>query len=318
MIFLLTAVIGYLRLGNNGTPIAHFSVIIQFFTFYACLRQMPQASRASLAVFGASFGIACIVMLTTAGSSEDIERMAQAARLDDVYFRDYQGYALSGAVSGFLFVTMLPKAIWRLLVYLTLIACLYLNGARSELIAALPAVLLVEYTIKGRVTLALGSVIAVAMGALAFLLVAGNGFDSSNRTLALIRDYQSDGSYNERMYANTLARITIDSHPIMGSYASYPEGLYAHNALSAWVDLGLVGFILYLTIIIAPAFFLLRNRQWLGSRHIATLAAFTLIMVLLILSAKGFTYKLLPVLVGLHASLVSVARSQRAEKVVIR
>lgn len=316
ILFFLTATNGYLKLNDTATPIAHFSVLIQFFTFYACLRQIPQASRASFVVFGVSFAIACIIMLTTAGSSEEVESIAAAARLDEVYFRDYQGYALNGIISGIIFAALLEKPIWRLMVYAVLIICLYINGARSELVVALPAVLLIEYLIEGRLTFALGCIIIAALGAFTFLLVASSVYDSSNRTLALIRDYQSDVSYIERTYASDMARITIDSHPIMGSYASYPEGFYAHNALSAWVDLGFVGFVLYLTIIIGPAFFLLGNRRWLDNRHIATLAAFTLVMVLLILSAKGFTYKLLPVLVGLHASLVSVARSRRTGEMV--
>lgn len=310
ILFLTTALIGYLTLFDQATPIAHFSVLIQFFTFYCCLRLMPQSSSKTTTVFGVSFFVVCAVMLTSSGA-EDVERIAASARLDEVYFRDYQGYALSGIVSGILFAARLNRPLLRFLVYLSLIFSLYMNGARSELIASLPAVLLIEYLIERRVTLALGGVVFASLAG-GLVLLASIGSDPSNRTLALLQDYQSDVSYNERLYASDIAKNTIDTSPIMGDYASYPEGLYAHNMLSAWVDLGFFGFGVYFAIIIAPAFFLLRNHRLLESHDIAALAAFTLVMVLLVLFAKGFTYKLLPVLIGLHASVVAVAQSRKA------
>jgi hypothetical protein len=49
------------------------------------------------------------------------------------------------------------------------------------------------------------------------------------------------------------ARQTISASPIFGDYASYTPGHYAHNILSAWVDLGLFGFVYLLAMLIWPA-----------------------------------------------------------------
>jgi O-antigen ligase len=51
---------------------------------------------------------------------------------------------------------------------------------------------------------------------------------------------------------NVQALETIAKYPLQGSYASYEPGSYAHNILSAWVDLGLFGFLALVALLLWP------------------------------------------------------------------
>ena len=73
-----------------------------------------------------------------------------------------------------------------------------------------------------------------------------------NRILELL-DLSHSTSANKRHHLTMHAVQTIKAHPFLGDYASYAPGYYSHNILSAWVDLGLFGFIYLNAILVIPA-----------------------------------------------------------------
>ena len=87
------------------------------------------------------------------------------------------------------------------------------------------------------------------------------------------------------------AMETIKESPVLGDFAGQVRrhdstGAYAHNALSAWRQFGVVGFVLYLSlsfISLALSIRLVRQRQNQEAdlpRIAATLSLFTLILML--------------------------------------
>jgi hypothetical protein len=83
------------------------------------------------------------------------------------------------------------------------------------------------------------------------------------------------------------------------------QGLYAHNIFSAWVDLGFVGFVWLLLMLLIP-FCVLAARAW-GSRPDDDLPDLMLTLVLLavtlllLFTAKEFTYMLTGAALGRYA-----------------
>ena len=75
-----------------------------------------------------------------------------------------------------------------------------------------------------------------------------------NRVVDLL-DIGSDTSNQARNELEQSAWESIVNNPVLGDYGGYTAyagiGGYSHNLLSAWVNLGLVGFSLYIIVILA-------------------------------------------------------------------
>jgi hypothetical protein len=99
------------------------------------------------------------------------------------------------------------------------------------------------------------------------------------------------------------ARQTIAAHPILGDYASYAPGYYSHNVLSAWVDLGLFGFLYVLAITIVPAVPMFLKEFFAGRRRPEFILGFSLACctVLLLISSHYFTDMLIGATLGVYS-----------------
>lgn len=221
---------------------------------------------------------------------------------------DYQGYAFVYIVVTIYVLTSLSLGVTRLLVYGAAVFALFLNGARAEFIGLLMLIPLIELSFSKH------KYLIIAIGILLVFSVTGLlGISPEimleNRVSTLFSDYESDGSVIERTRLLHAAWDTIISHPLFGDFNSYDTGEWAHNALSAWVDLGLIGFLAYLGLLVGPIIGLLRrfpDRSKDPGYVLALSTAF--LVILLAITAKGFTYQMLPVSVGLYARLVSRER----------
>lgn len=121
--------------------------------------------------------------------------------------------------------------------------------------------------------------------------------EGASRTLGLL-NLSHDASYNERVYILKESISTILYHPITGSYASYKPGYYSHNALSAWVDFGIIGFIVYLTcvLMIIRAAIILFRADRIGNLPVFAL---TLALVASIALSKAYFHPMMGCVVGI-------------------
>ncbi|WP_229458586.1 hypothetical protein [Massilia glaciei] len=162
----------------------------------------------------------------------------------------YQGFSRSYLVTFMVFIPYTRALRWRALLYLLGAPTLFLNTARSEFVAMLFLIPIIElYYSKykmGAVVLFILFLAAININIEALLSALPD-----NRMLELF-DLSQSSSANKRHHLNVLGMQTIAANPIWGDYGSYAPGHYAHNVFSAWVDLGIFGFFFLLAVLIIP------------------------------------------------------------------
>lgn len=193
----------------------------------------------------------------------------------------YQGFSRSYFLTFAVGISLIKLPQHRAIIYCVAAPALYLNGARSEFVALLFMVPIIEVYRAKRKLLTLAVIISiVAIAALNFELIVSAL--PSNRILELL-DLSQSTSANARHALKLFAINTIVANPLLGDYASYRPGDYAHNVLSAWVDLGLFGFIFLLALLLLPALSLIPRGLARGNTSNECLLAFFLLSVTLFL-----------------------------------
>jgi hypothetical protein len=163
----------------------------------------------------------------------------------------YQGFARSYLVTALPLIAFTRSLLLRLPLYGMAVATLFINTARSEFVALLFVIPIIELYFSRHKIIFIISAMLICFWLNTHLneLLAAL---PDNRILELL-DLSHSTSANKRHHLSAHALNTLKAHPLLGDYASYAPGYYAHNILSAWVDLGLFGFIYIIAILIAPA-----------------------------------------------------------------
>jgi hypothetical protein len=213
----------------------------------------------------------------------------------------YQGFARSYLVT-FLPVIAFTRALtMRLTLYGLAAATLFINTARSEFVALLFVIPIVEFYFSKHKLLFILTVGLLCV----WLNLYGDQVMATlpdNRVLELL-DLSQSTSANKRHHLSVHAMQTIAAHPLMGDYASYAPGYYSHNILSAWVDLGLFGFLYLIAILVVPATPMFLREYFAGRRHGTFILAFGLVCctALLLLTSHYFTDMLIGATLGAYA-----------------
>lgn len=235
----------------------------------------------------------------------------QEATTNQDYVATYQGFGRSYFLTFLVLVPFIGNMPFRLVVYAFSIAALFVNGSRSEFVGAIVVTALFEIFWSRQRLLAL--LLAVILGAL-FVLYADefSKLLPGNRTLQLL-DLSECGSCDERNVTVVYAIEVIKKFPLLGDFGNYlidienqRPGSYAHNILSAWVDLGLVGFTWLLLLFAFPLFTIaVEAFSSKESRNLSeVLLPFSLLLVtiFLLFIAKQFTYMLIGAALGSYAN----------------
>jgi len=287
--------------GANRTIVTHHVLEILFmvitFVLFTLIdfehRQFRIMGLASLAVMSAIvfvFSVDGVFYLGALGIAKDADSLAT-----------YQGFARSYLMTFMPIIAHTRSRPLRLVLYAVGAATLFVNTARSEFAALLFAIPIIEFYFSRNKLLFLG--VAVMLGA-----AVGSHLDDivaslpDNRILELL-DLSQSTSANKRHHLTVYARNTIAAHPLMGDYASYPPGFYSHNVLSAWVDLGLFGFVYLLAITIVPAIPMFIKEYLAGRRRAEFIHGFALacVTVLLLISSHYFTDMLIGATLGAYS-----------------
>lgn len=220
------------------------------------------------------------------GQFYDAERIAG----DAVRVSGYQGLARSATVVALVLLAL--NRGWRAaLIAVITIPLLFLLGARTEFLAFLivAAILFGFREGASRTTLIW---LPLGIAGVAYLALSFQVFDGSSRILQLLEIREST-SYQARSELLRYAVKTIAENPLLGSYASQmylgEMGSYAHNALSAWVSYGLVGFLGFVLLLgyalVQSA--RLARKGYAADPQIALALAFSLYAVILAATAKS-------------------------------
>jgi hypothetical protein len=271
-------------------------MVITFFLFalidfgHRQFRLMALASLAAMSAIVFTFSANGVFFLGALGIAKDADSLAT-----------YQGFSRSYLMTILPVVAHTRSLPLRLVLYAGAAATLFVNTARSEFAGLLFAIPIVEFYYARHKTVFIGLAVLAVMVVSAHMdeIVAAL---PDNRVLELL-DLSQSTSANKRHHLTLYAKQTIAAHPLLGDYASYTLGYYSHNVLSAWVDLGLFGFVYLLAITAVPAVPMFFKEYFAGRRRPEFIHGFALacVTVLLLISSHYFTDMLIGATLGAYA-----------------
>lgn len=210
---------------------------------------------------------------------------------------DYHGVALVYAITGVVLAAKIERAS-RYWVWAVGVLGLYFVGARSEFVGFMFAAMLVEF-VRSKIGFSLKFIYVIIP--LLFLMSMVLDLGGLSERMVALFNLSEDRSALIRGDQIAMAWSTVEDNFVFGSFGSYEKGNYAHNALSAWVDLGFLGFFLLLFLLIYPLVMLLRGSSRVAMRalYFQSLGVCAMLLVLATF-AKAYFYQLIPVAIGLY------------------
>lgn len=300
---LFYATISYLDAEYSESAIQSINGLIIYISLYFSFRYIFIFRKNLRLVFvGSILAIIAIFYIQKAIDSYAFKINAELAT--------YQSFGLFFLISAYS-SSMEVKGVARLIIGVATIISLFLIGARTEFFIGLVffAVILVSnYRIS---SLLAALVMAFTLHFMNLDATIFEAIETNSRILDAIENTSTSGSYTQREVANGNALRTIRENPILGDFGSYSPGNYAHNILSAWVDYGIIGFILHISVFIV-ALFSVYNQKFYSDRIPA------IIMLSLIIAAEIFlkyhTYLLSSVFLGYLTSIISTCSENKSPR----
>lgn len=215
--------------------------------------------------------LACLlgmVLLVTVTAERGVFVLGLVAGEDMV--STYQGFARSLATTAIVGVSLTAPRVWSLFVFALGVIALFVIGARTEFVLFIvTAGGLTVALMRKDSRVGLGILFLCATSIVVISLFSEQMFAAIPKTRIFeLDDILSGTSGLQRLEYQENALATIVSNPIFGGYGSYYKatgpGTYAHNLLSAWVDLGFVGFASYVLALLLVALEI--SRGWLLGR----------------------------------------------------
>lgn len=300
--YFFTVVAANAALGSKMLHVAHHILGILFllnvFLIYKAIdfsgREFRRIGLLSLMAMSAivfSFSIDGVFYLGALGMAKDANSLAT-----------YQGFSRSYLFT-FVPIIAYTRSPWlRMLLYCIGAPTLFFNTARSEFIALLFLIPIIEFY-HSRNKLIVAFVFAVLLITTKAYLDDIIALLPHNRILELL-DLSQSTSANKRHHLTVYAIQTINEHPFIGDFGSYTPGLYAHNVLSAWVDLGFVGVAYLMAMITIPALVMFIREYFSSRNYFQFLLPFSLasITILLLLTSHFFTDMLIGATLGCYST----------------
>lgn len=220
---------------------------------------------------------------------------------------DYQGTGLCYIAMFFLVVARQQGGLLhRLFIYGLCVLSLLFIGARSELLGVMVSIAFLEFLLaRSKFFFLVMALVVMALGA---AVIYNYPWLLGERGMTIVQlfsgDIILDRSALERLEFSYRAMEAIAGNPVMGDFASYPPGEYAHNVLSIWVDYGVFGFLLamflFMVVILAV---LVQKREM--PRQAFVFCFFVLFFLVFMLGlAKNYNFQLIPVGLGLISAIL--------------
>ena len=256
-----------------------------------------------------------VIAVTNIGDDGNFYLKA-GAESESEFISTYQGFARSIVMLG-LVLSSAFLGVNRIFVIVNAVtvATLFLNGARSEFAFYVLSVVTLLLVIKKRnVWVSVGWLIT--MGGM-ILYMFFSSYTAGSRMLQLT-DISQASSYQARSSLLDGALVSISHAPFLGAYGDYVNsgglGTYAHNILSAWVDLGLVGFLLYILIFVLLWVFALSSikKKWLNLVEFRVFFLFLIFTTLSMLISKSYEYMFFGFVIGLYCQARRASKNWRS------
>lgn len=225
-------------------------------------------------------------------------------------FATYQGLARSVSLASVFVLPFIKRRLFLWLFSCTSLFSVFILGSRSELIFLLIfilSIILINLT-RDRMKDKIGIFFLCTIAIVLTVLFTPNITSMDNRNLQLF-DIEDSTSYQGRSYFRDIAFKQVYESPILGDfgghiYATGSEGGYSHDFFSSWVNLGLVGFVFYLLLILIPIFMALKEMIFrrVYSENLIFIVSFGLSTLVLIVFAKPFFWPVPAILWGSYSS----------------
>ena len=219
----------------------------------------------------------------------------------------YQGYARILTIISFLSMAMIKNIKYSIAIYILASIALFFNGARTEFAIFMLAGSIYYIFLKPKLLIALIILITTILLTIMFNETIQQ-FILNNRFFELLTDLENSTSGNARYSTIVLALQTIKDNPLFGDYGSYIEvgglGWYAHSIISAWVDLGIFGFFLYMIMFFLMFLYLITYRSKYDTMEYKLFFLFYIFVFLAMLVSKNYSYMLFGFLIAFHSRLI--------------
>jgi hypothetical protein len=289
----------------------HLVSVVHFVVIFIIFRMADFSSRpVKWTALLCLLGMTAIIFVLSNDGFFNIKDQGMSDSSDIV--ASYEGFARSYILTFVVVMPYIKSLPLRVAIYCICVPALFLNGARSEFIMMVAAVALTEIFYAKRKIALLAACLAVSGFLMSYFPQILMSLPES-RILQLF-DLSHASSWEARDFLFHHALQTISAHPFLGDYASYAAfygpGSYAHNIFSAWVDLGLFGFVYFLCMVVLPMCFLFSDLGFRNKkiRQEEFLLTFVLMLsaLLLLFTAKNFTYMLTGAALGRYAAYSSI------------
>jgi O-antigen ligase len=224
----------------------------------------------------------------------------------------YQGYARSIVAVSLILIASYRSALVTIALTSFSIVILIIVGSRSELILYIGTLAVTYYFIKSS---SIAGVSLVTLLSLVALIIFGL---NSNNILASLEntrlyDFIENGVFGSSSGQARLELVragwaNIVDNPVFGRYGIYVKhggsiGAYPHNLLSAWLNLGIIGFLGYLSVTFAVLFKALRvARNHINSYSLLALF-FAIFIFLAFLTSKDYLFMFFGLSVGFSQNI---------------
>lgn len=311
--FTFIVIINAVILTAHGVTKNHIGALIQITAIYFTFRFIDTI-KIKNSLFFISFFIGLMVIWGSIFYPIDM----LVAGNDKLSVANYQSLARTFLISAVFGLFSISNKFIRLLGFSFVIVVIFILGARSELVGLCLFIIFFEISFSKhpiRVLIVFTFIAGLFLGFLfSFVDLLLDLFPSS-RVLYLVKLGFSDESIVLRTEAQSIAWKAVIEGPLWGNYGHYEQefsaGFYAHSWLGVWVDLGLTGLLLYVSLHVLAAYFLFRLflvksiRNKIIKSQLACSVGLLAMFTVFNLFAKNFQDNGLALAVGFIASLIS-------------
>ncbi len=266
--------------------------------------------RKSIFLVSALFLVMCLLVVVNIGEYGIFNVRAEADNAESV--ATYQGFARSLVFSGLIVSAChIDRLRYFIPIILLTVFTLFFNGARSEFAAfALSAIVLTLVQFNRGLKYAMMWLVGFLMVGLFYNEIISSLPESRMLNLLAL---DSDGSFNERTYLLDIGLGLIARSPLLGEYGGYVNyggvGSYPHNITSAWVNLGLFGFLAYTLLYIFLIRFAISAYGTNGSRPVfRVFIIFLTFSLISLIASKDYSYMATGFLLGLYINCRTVSQ----------
>lgn len=302
--FLIVVLFNLPNMQDKTIPYSHLASIMQSLVLYCIASQLNLKSRQLKLLCYLSLTAMSLIIIScsTQGS---FNFRASGVIVENL--ASYQSFALCYFVIFTILIQSVNTTKHRLPIYVIAITALYLNVARSEFIGALLFAACYEFFISRRKTIFIPSILFISIPVITISATLAITLDATipeNRVGLLLNPTQDQSALMRNEFASS-GLDKISQHPILGDYAGYEPGSYIHNILSAWVDLGALGFVAFIFILLIPT--ALCTQKAILSREmdnsLALCLSLLIVTITLLVAGKYFTYLLVPISLGIFSNI---------------